>query len=492
MEQGKTILQDNAACYAAFSAHDPRFDGRFFVGISSTGIYCRPVCRVKMPKEENCSYFASAAAAENAGYRPCLKCRPELAPGLAPADAPGRLARRAAWMMEEDSLCDSSVAELAERLAITERHLRRVFAAEYGVPPVQYLQTQRLLLAKSLLTDTTLPITSVAMAAGFGSIRRFNALFKKQYRMAPTSLRKLGGEERAAGQQGITLLLGYRPPYQWGQVLAFLAPRGIPGIESVEDGVYRRTVTMRQGGKDLRGWIVVENRESKNALAVTLSVNLLPVLAKVLARVRSMFDLNCNPDEVYGRLAGMNETLPGAFVVGTRLPGCFAPFEMAVRAVLGQQITEKAAKTLITRVAMAFGEPVQTPFEGLTHTFPTAEAMAGLPGPINEQLGPLGVIAARARCIYALACALVEGNIDFMNQANPEAEMKKMLALPGFGPWTVEYFAMRAFNWPDAFPHTDFVLKKMLGGMPPAEILQWAEQWRPWRAYAAVGLWNLA
>ena len=253
------LLLDDKACYAAMQAHDVRFDGRFFCGVSSTGIYCRPICRVKLPKEENCTFFVSAAAAEAAGYRPCLRCRPELAPGLAPVDSVPRLARSAALIMEEDCLTSRKISELAAILGITDRHLRRVFFAEYGVSPVQYLQTQRLLLAKSLLTDTRLTVTDVAMAAGFGSIRRFNDLFKKHYQLTPNKLRKKG-RSMEENNDGITLSLGYRPPYAWDSLISFLAARAIPGVESVAGDTYRRTVAIKKGETIHYGWISVANR----------------------------------------------------------------------------------------------------------------------------------------------------------------------------------------------------------------------------------------
>ena len=481
---------DDKARYAAFKAHDARFDGRFFVGVSSTGIYCRPVCRVKMPKEENCSFHSSAAAAEAAGYRPCLKCRPELAPGLAPVDAAARTARTAALIIEESCLTDSGVAALATSLGITDRHLRRTFVAEYGVSPVRYLQTRRLLLAKSLLTDTGLSITDVALTAGFGSIRRFNDLFRRQYRLTPGDLRKAGAEGQAENQGSVILLLGYRPPYAWERILAFLAGRAIPGVESVADGCYRRTVCMGNGGSGHRGWISVAHVPHKNALAVTLAPTLLPVLPKVLARVRALFDLNCDPQKIFETLSAMNDLAPDLCLPGTRLPGCFDPFEMCVRAILGQQITVKAARTLATRVAAAFGEAVATPFEELAYTFPTAESVCALPPPIGDRLGPLGITGMRARSILALAEALAQGRITLSGQAGPEVTMERLLALPGFGPWTVQYVAMRALGWPDAFPHTDYGVKKALGDRPPKDILALSEAWRPWRSYATISLWD--
>ena len=296
MEQENTsgILLNDEACYAAMQAHDVRFDGRFFCGVSSTGIYCRPVCRVKVPKKENCTFFISAAAAEAAGYRPCLRCRPELAPGLAPVDSAGRLARSAALLMEEDHLPGRKISEVAAMLGITDRHLRRVFFAEYGVSPVQYLQTRRLLLAKSLLSDTHLTVTDVAMAAGFGSIRRFNDLFKTHYRLAPNRLRKQ--DRREGNSDGITLSLGYRPPYAWDSLISFLAMRAIPGVESVAGGSYRRTAAIKTGEATHYGWVSVANRPKQNALSVAVATTLLPVLPQVLERIRFLFDVNCSPD----------------------------------------------------------------------------------------------------------------------------------------------------------------------------------------------------
>jgi len=487
----RAAFMDGKACYAAFRAHDSRFDGRFFIGVSSTGVYCRPVCRVKMPKEENCSYYPSAAAAEAAGYRPCLKCRPELAPGLAPVDAACRLARKAALVMEEDCLCDGSIASLANALGVTDRHLRRVFSAEFGVSPLRYLQTRRLLLAKSLLTDTSLSVAAVALSAGFGSIRRFNELFGKRYRMTPGAFRKLKGDGKGErGDDCVALRLGYRPPYRWEEILSFLAGRAIPGVESVANGAYRRAVLLRTGESAYRGWIAVRNDEQRNSLVATVSSSLLPLLPRVLSRVRGLFDLDCDPVRIFETLSTMNDLRPGMCAPGTRLPGCFDSFEMAVRAVLGQQITVKAARTLAARLAAAYGGCLETPFDDVNRTFPEPGDVLGLPGPIESNLGPLGVIGARARSIRALADALSRGTVRLSRTADPLEEMSELLKLPGFGPWTVHYLAMRALGWPDAFPHTDYGVKKALGGMTQKEILALSETWRPWRSYAVVNLWN--
>ncbi|HCF71711.1 MAG TPA: adenosine deaminase [Syntrophomonas sp.] len=484
------MLENDGALYAAFKAKDARFDGRFFVGVSSTGIYCRPVCRAKQPKIENCTFFATAAEAEQAGYRPCLLCRPELAPGRSITDATANLAYRAARMLEESCGNDEGLDEIAGRLGYTDRHLRRVFMEEYHVSPVQYLQTCRLLLAKSLLTDTDLPISEVAMAAGFGSLRRFNGLFKQHYKLSPTALRKRVSEDKKHSS-GVTLALGYRPPYRWEEILNFLALRAISGVETVKQGEYLRTAHfVTTEGKHINGWLRVGNQPSNNTLSVTISETLLPVLPQVLARVRRLFDLHCDPDAVYETLASMNDIRPGLCVWGTRLPGCFHAFEMAVRAVLGQQISVKAAGTLAARIVAAYGTPVQTEIDGLTHIFPSPGDILALEGPIENRLGELGVTSARSRTIYALALALTQGEVDFDFCAQPEEEIKKLMAIRGIGSWTAQYIAMRAMEWPDAFLETDVGVKKALQPYTSKELLKIAEAWRPWRSYAIVNLWN--
>ena len=475
--------------YPAFKAHDARFDGRVYVGVSSTKIYCRPVCGAKIPKEENCTFFPSAAAAEAAGYRPCLKCRPELAPGSAPVDASVNHAKKAVLIIEE-GMDDLGLEDLAMSLGITGRHLRRVFLSEYGVSPVQYVQTHRLLLAKSLLTDTRLPVTDIAYAAGFGSIRRFNALFQKNYRLSPSSLRKNADRSGDSIMDCITLYLGYRPPYLFDNLLVFLGERAVPGVESVADRMYHRAIAIECGGKTYRGIVSVRNAEKKNALAVTVSASLLPVLQTVLARVKHLFDLDCDPMEIVNRLNVMNEIKDGLCVPGIRVPGCFDGFEMAVRAVLGQQITVRAARTLAGRIAGAYGTELEKPAHGLTHTFPAPSEICGLDGLIENHLGRLGVTGARARSIKALAEGMESGDIRLSVSADPAAMMRKLLALPGFGPWTVQYIAMRALSWPDAFPDTDYGVKKALNISAQKEILELSERWKPYRSYATVLLWN--
>ena len=484
-------MADNKdALYLAFKAKDARFDGRFFVGISSTGIYCRPVCRAKQPKAENCSFYATAAEAEQAGYRPCLLCRPELAPGTSITDATANLVYRAARMLEKNCGSGQSLEETAKRLGCTGRHLRRVFTAEYHVSPIQYLQTCRLLLAKNLLTDTDLPVLEVAMTSGFGSLRRFNDLFKKQYKLSPTALRKEMKEEKIHNGS-ITLALGYRPPYPWEEMLRFLAGRAIKGVELVKNGAYRRTVCLKNSeGKPLYGWVKVGHNPKKNVLNVTVSEALLPVLPQVLARIKHLFDLYCDPDEIHETLQIMNHIRPGLWVLGTRVPGCFNAFEMAVRAVLGQQITVKAAGTLAARLSEHYGRPIETGIDGLTYTFPLPEEVFALGENLQNYFGPLGIIASRSNTIYELAKAFVQEEIDFDYPASPEEEMKKLLSIKGIGSWTAQYIAMRAMEWPDAFLETDAGVKKALQPYTPKELLKMAEAWRPWRSYATMSLWN--
>ena len=483
--------ESDRACYEAFRAKDARFDGHFFIGVTSTGIYCRPVCRAKMPRPENCRFFATAAEAEQAGFRPCLQCRPELAPGLAPVDAAQTLAHRAARYLEEHCGTLERLGELAERLGCTERHLRRVFAQQYRVTPVQYLQTCRLLLAKGLLTDTKLSVTEVAMAAGFGSLRRFNDSFATQYRMNPTALRRQTNQGRERCGQGARVTLGYRPPYQWQQLLVFLALRAVPGVEVVRDSTYWRTVQLEGRGRELhRGWVGVEHLPQKNALQLTLSAGLLPVLPGVLARVRHLFDVGYDPQSIARALAPLEEVVGDPFPQGLRLPGCMDAFEMAVRAVLGQQITVKAATTLAGRLVQAFGTPLETGVPGLTHVFPSARAILALGQPIAEKLGPLGILSARSNTIYGLAAALDGGTLALGLDADPALLGQQLLELPGIGPWTAGYIMMRALGWADAFLETDYGVKKALAPRGTKEILALAEAWRPWRGYAMLHLWS--
>ncbi len=467
---------DPETCYRALRSHDPRFDGRFFVGISSTGIYCRPICTARSPKPENCSFYISAAAAEAKGYRPCLRCRPELAPGNASVDATHRLAQSAAALIEDGLHTELGLDGIAERLGVTDRHLRRVFQSEFGVTPVAFAQTQRLLLAKRLLTDTALSITDVAFAAGFGSIRRFDALFQQRYRLTPQQLRK--HPKQSALPDSLAFELSYRPPCDWPAIQQFLAARAISGVEEVEPNAYRRIVAL----KSHKGWIQVSPSKKKSTLSVIVSASLAHTLPAVLARVKHLFDLSCNPREI----AEILGTLAAART-GLRVPGAFDGFEIAVRAVLGQQISVAGARTLAGRFVSNFGEPVVTPFKALTTAFPKTARVAELQ---TGDIASLGIIANRANSIIELAKVVDTGKLRLTPGVDIPTTIEVLKAIPGIGDWTAQYIAMRALAWPDAFPHSDLVIMRALNTKKPKEALTAGEAWRPWRAYATMHLWK--
>ena len=478
------------AYYEAFGAKDSRLDGRVFVGVSSTGIYCRPTCHARHPKKENCTFFKTAAEAEQAGYRPCLLCRPELAPGNSIVDAKENLVNRAVILLEENCGTGMSLDQLSEELGCSSRHLRRVFKQEYNVTPIQYLQTCKLLLAKNLLTDTNLSVLDVAMTSGFGSLRRFNDLFKKHYKLSPSALRKhLTKSKREDGK--ITLSLSYRPPYLWKKTIDFLSERAIPGVEKIENDAYYRTVRIQNlNNETVCGWLKVQNLPNKNRLSVTVSDSLLSALPRILTRIKNLFDLKCDPNIIYKSLSSMNNVKPGLCVLGTRLPGGFDSFEMAVRAVLGQQITVKAAKTLAGRIVERFGNHVATEIDGLTHVFPTPLQIVEMKDLVEDNLGQLGVIAYRSKTIYQLAEKIVSGDIDLKSSAQPEKEIKKLMDIKGIGSWTAQYIAMRTMGYTDSFLETDVGVKNALSGYTPKELIKIAETWRPWRSYATMNLWN--
>jgi AraC family transcriptional regulator, regulatory protein of adaptative response / DNA-3-methyladenine glycosylase II len=473
------MMLDPDFCYRAAKARDPRFDGRFFIGVSSTRIYCRPICTVKTPLRKNCTFYPSAAAAEAAGYRPCLRCRPELAPGNASVDAARRLAHAAASQIEDGTLEDSNLDALAARLGVTDRHLRRVFQAEFGVAPVAFAQTQRLLLAKRLLTDTAAPITDVAFAAGFQSLRRFNALFKSRYRLCPRDLRKNPTAPRSP--EAHRFELSYRPPYDLDGIVAFLGARCVSGVEEASASAYRRVIRIARDGKEHLGWIEVAPVKRKPALQVMVSASLMKVMPAVLGRVKHLMDLAANPAEIGDVLGALAAERPGL-----RVPGAFDGFEIAVRAILGQQISVAAARTIAGRFAAAFGAAVETPFATLKTAFPSPDRIADLS---VSEIAVLGIIAVRARTIIELAREIARGDLILTPGADVAATLARLRQLPGIGEWTAQYIAMRALAWPDAFPHTDLGVMRALGERNPKRLLAAGEAWRPWRSYAVMHLW---
>jgi AraC family transcriptional regulator, regulatory protein of adaptative response / DNA-3-methyladenine glycosylase II len=482
--------------YAAFAAHDARFDGRVFVGVTSTGIYCRPVCRVRTPVARNCRFFANAASAEHAGFRPCLRCRPELAPGLSLVDSSEVLAHHAARTIEQAAREGQALAmpQIAQRLGVTDRHLRRIFTQVHGVSPIDYLTTQRLLLAKQLLTDTAMPVTQVALASGFGSLRRFNAAFVQRYRLQPTGLRKQrdartspddvpGDTPGDTPDDVLALRLAWRPPYDVAGVLRFFADRQLAGVEHVSGHTLRRTLALQHRGERHSGWLSACWRPERNELELRVAPSLTPAVGVLLQAARQAFDLDADPQRIDPVLA----PLPGPPAAGMRVPNGFDGWETAVRVVLGQQVTVAAARTLVQRLVQRFGEAIVTPFAELNRLFPTAEAIARAD---PAAIGTLGIVRQRVRALQALAAEVHEGRITLNRAAPLQATLDALRALPGIGEWTAQLVAMRALAWPDAFPSSDIGVLNALRTRDPAEAERRAEAWRPWRAYAVIALWQ--
>jgi len=496
-------LLDDQACYLALKTRDARFDGRFFTGVRSTGIYCRPVCKVRTPKAENCVFFTLAAQAESAGFRPCLRCRPEIAPAGAQVwstqDASSILAGQAAALMDAavQTGQTGTMGDIAHALGVSERHLRRIFEARWGVSPLQYVQTRRLLCAKQLLTDTTLPVSQVAALSGFASLRRFNAAFVAHYRLQPRALRKAAATDttpgRARSSAELRLLTSYRPPYDVPAMLGFLATRAIPGLEEVDTTAqcYRRTVALHFGGTRHSGWIEArfvsaQGQAADYRVEWRVSESLVHALPALLPQLRHLLDLDADPEAI---ATVLDE--PFAGLEGLRVPGTVDGFELAVRGILGQQITVAAARTLGHRLVQALGEPLATPHAALTHLFPSAERLAQAS---PDAMGALGIVKQRQAAIQSLARAVASGEISLRPGVDVAQTMAALQALPGIGPWTANYIAMRALRWPDAFVAGDVALQSALGVRqhknPAQEAERLSQAWRPWRSYAVVRAWH--
>lgn len=484
---------DQRALYEVLRSRDRRFDGRVFIGVKTTGIYCRPVCP-HMPKIENCTFHLHAAVAEKAGFRPCLVCRPELAPGDAKVEAVSKLARLALRRIEDGALNEINVAALAEEFGVTDRHLHRAMRKEFGVTPIELAQTQRLLQAKQLLTETDLSVTDVAFSAGFESLRRFNALFKSRYRLAPRALRRNSlnsGAPPRFNEAGNTLSfrIDYRPPFAWQTLLAFLGERAIPGVETTSDNAYLRTVRIG----DHTGWIAVspyvtpKRARPIHALTLTLSASLWPVCIRVLTQVKTLFDTRANATDIDRHLA--RDPVLAASVHkhrGMRLPGAFDGFELLLRAILGQQISVKGATTLAGRMANVFGESISTGCPALFRLSPAIERIAHSR---VDRIARIGVPRKRAETIRFAAKAALSGELVLAPGSDPDVVREQLLAIPGIGEWTASYVAMRALAWPDALPLGDLGVKKALDLTRPADITARTETWRPWRAYGVIHLW---
>ena len=470
---------DADTCYRALAARDPRFDGLFFVGVATTGIYCRPVCTARTPGPDRCSFFRSSAEAEKSGFRACFRCRPELAPGNAEVDAVQRIVELAVASIEEGYLDDHSVDELSESLGVGARHLRRAMVDAIGVTPVELAQTCRLALAKQLLQDTSISIADVAFASGFSSVRRFNAVFRKRFAMPPSKVRR-----GRSGTDRLRLRLDYRPPFDWPALLAFLEARAIPGVERVDGETYRRVVAYPERGG---AGVVRVALDRGNALLVEVDAELAPALTKIVARLRALFDLDARPDAIATHLREDPLLRPAVDAQpGLRVPGAFDPFETLVRTILGQQVSVRGATTLTGRLVERLGVPSEHE-EGLTHVFPTARVVAATSA---EDIASIGLPKKRAQTIRAVALAF-EARALTPRGVDLEAFEAQLVALPGVGPWTAGYAAMRVLHHPDAFPAGDLVLEKVTGSSRAALSAR-AQAWRPWRAYAAMYLWSLA
>lgn len=481
---------DHEACYRALQTRDARFDGQFFTAVRTTGTYCRPICPAPTPKRENCLFLPSAAAAHGAGFRPCLRCRPEISPGTPAWLGTSATVSRALRLISEGALDDGRVEALAARLGVGERHLRRLFIKHLGAPPQAVAQTRRILFARKLIDETKLPMAEVALSSGFASIRRFNDAIRTTYKKTPRELRRSSTATRnGGGASEITLKLPYRPPFHWAAMIRFLAPRAVPGVEATGPDHYRRTIAI----DGVSGIVEVRPVDSENHLLARIRLSGTTALIHVAERLRRIFDLGADPAEIAAhlrddpRLRAAVKALPGL-----RIPGAWDGFELAVRAILGQQVSVQAATKLAGRLVEAYGEPLVLDgslpgTEDLRRVFPRPEALA------SADLTKLGLPRARGAAISSLAAAVAKEDLVLDASRGLDDTIHKLGRLPGVGEWTAQYIAMRALREPDAFPATDLGLRRALadssGALAGSRLLEIAEAWRPWRAYAAMYLW---
>jgi AraC family transcriptional regulator of adaptative response / DNA-3-methyladenine glycosylase II len=490
------MLLDRESCNRAVESADARFDGVLFVGITTTTIYCRPICPARRTLRKNRKFFSSAAAAERAGFRPCLRCRPELAPGRASVDAVPRLAEAAAQRIAAGALNGNGIDNLARDLGVSGRQLRRAMQQELGVSPIELAQTHRLLLAKQLLTETRLPISRVADASGFQSLRRFNALFRDRYRLNPERLRRRveGRGPRVERKNDdvaakLSLSLAYRPPLAWEALLSFLAARATPGVERISSGTWSRVVRIdgRTGIIRVRQPDVGTSLAGHDVVVLEADATLAPALMPLCAKVKHLFDLVAEPNAIESHLVRAGFGAIGRDVRGLRVPGAWDGFELAVRAILGQQVSVAGATTLMGRLTSLYGVAIEAGDEGFTHLSPTAERLseAGVDG-----IRKIGLPRSRAATIHEVATLVATGELSLEPAVDVRALVRRLMDVKGIGAWTAEYIAMRALHWPDAFPAGDLVLRRAAGGLTTAQLTKAAERWRPWRSYAAMHLWK--
>jgi AraC family transcriptional regulator of adaptative response / DNA-3-methyladenine glycosylase II len=479
------VTLNEQACYRAASSRDRRFEGRFVVAVTSTGIYCRPGCPARMPKRQNMRFYSCASAAEAAGFRPCLRCRPESRLGLgAPAGTAATISR-ALRLIGDGALDEDRIHELAGRLGVGDRHLRRLFAKHVGASPLSLARTRRAHFARQLLEDTTLPIARVALSSGFRSIRSFNTAMRETFGSAPKDFRR-SRRDAAHEEKPLLLRLPFSPPLHWSAMLSFLRPRMIPGVEQIEGDTYRRTIAFG----DWRGVLEVQLSSTEPCLLLRLPVSPPGAVMPIAARVARMFDLRADIRKIESHL-GVDPQLEPLVRArpGLRVPGAWDPFELGIRAILGQQVSVAAATTLSGRLVAALGSPVQSSFPALTAVFPTAETIA------SAEVSSIGVPGQRAEAIRQFAGAVRDGVVRLDGTRQVGEVTEALEALPGIGSWTAEYIALRGLNDPDAFPATDLGIRRCLserGALRPADVVERAEAWRPWRAYAAIHLWMVS
>ncbi|MCG8416295.1 MAG: helix-turn-helix domain-containing protein [Pseudomonadales bacterium] len=468
----------------ARQARDPRFDGRFFVGVLTTGIYCRPVCPVRIPKKENVQLYKSAAAAAAAGFRPCLRCRPESSPGTPAWSGSSWKVSRALQLIDQGFLDSASVDELAAQLSVGSRQLSRLFNEHLGASPVEVAQTRRLHFAKKLIDETEMSLSDICFAAGFGSVRRFNAVFNSIYGRSPKQLREKQRSEKNSANE-IELTLSYRPPYDWQSLLAFLAYRAIPGVEKVTTDSYARTFEL----DGVQGHVVARFNAEQNTINLAICYSETRHLYHIIDRLRSVFDLRADSTQIDSYLSKDKLLKPMVKKFpGLRVPGCWSGFEVAVRAILGQQVTVKAASTLVARIAARHGKPYDCAVEGLQYTFPEPTVLK------DADLSGMGIVGQRIEAIKAVAKMLDSDELRIDCTVDTEEFVEKICSIKGIGEWTAQYIAMRAINDPNAFPHSDLILRRAATRhdetLTAKQLLERAEPWQPWRAYSVILLWR--
>lgn len=477
---------DREVCYRALLTRDARFDGVFYTAVVSTGIFCRPICPARFPKIENCIFLPSAAAAHQMGFRPCLRCRPEIAPGLAGWRGTANTVSRAINLIAQGAFDEDGIDALAARLGVGARHLRRLFDRYVGAAPVAVAQAHRVLFAKQLITETRLPMAEIALAAGFQSVRRFNDAFAKTYGKPPSAMRR--SPSGRSSDAGLTLKLGFSPPYDFPAILEFLSMRAIPGVEVVTSDRYRRTFALGRA----RGRVEVTEVPGKNYLLAHIETTDVTVLSSVVTRLRHLFDLDADIAAIDAHLA-QDPTFKVRVKAkpGVRVPGAWDSFELAVRGVLGQQITVKAATVFAGRLVREHGESVPPSDADPTQPhwwFPTPAALA------TADLTKIGLTKARSATLNALAAAVVKGPALLQSADQLDETIERLCKLPGIGPWTANYIAMRGLREPDAFPAADIGVLRALAvneKRPTPKLAEAAaELWRPWRAYATLRLWT--